>query len=78
MEERVREGLMPGPDLLQDADPLTHLVGSWSLRTARDGAWAAFRWLWGLRSLPEVAGEFAERMDAAVGLAGRALLTPLP
>ncbi|HET6634094.1 MAG TPA: DUF5995 family protein [Streptomyces sp.] len=78
MEERIREELMPGPDVLDVADPLTHLVGSWSLEAARAGAWAAFRALWGLRTLPEVAGEFAERLDAAVGMAGRCLLTPLP
>ncbi|MEK8173266.1 DUF5995 family protein [Streptomyces sp. M19] len=78
MEERVREDLMPGPDLLEVADPLTHLVGSWSLDAARDGAWSMFRALWGLRGLPELAEEFAERMDASVGLVGRVLLTPLP
>jgi hypothetical protein len=78
LEERVREELMPGPDLLDVADPLTHLVGSWSLEMARGGAWAAFRALWGLRELPELAEEFAERLDASVGMAGRCLLTPLP
>lgn len=31
LEEHIREDLMPGPDLLEIADPLTHLVGSWSL-----------------------------------------------
>ncbi|HEV7627586.1 MAG TPA: DUF5995 family protein, partial [Streptomyces sp.] len=35
LEERIREELMPGPDLLDVADPLTHLVGSWSLEMAR-------------------------------------------
>lgn len=40
LEERIREELMPGPDLLEIADPLTHLLGSWSLQRARDGAWA--------------------------------------
>ncbi|MEU1800927.1 DUF5995 family protein [Streptomyces sp. NPDC019937] len=78
MEERIREELMPGPDLLEAADPLTHLVGSWSLEAARDAAWAAFRALWGLRALPEVVEEFAERIDKSVGLVGRCLLTPLP
>ncbi|WP_435844471.1 DUF5995 family protein [Streptomyces hygroscopicus] len=78
MEERIREELMPGPDLLDVADPLTHLVGSWSLEKARDAAWAAFRTLWGLRGLPELAEEFVERVDATVGLVGRFLLTPLP
>jgi hypothetical protein len=78
LEERIREELMPGPDLLDVADPLTHLVGSWSLEMARSGAWMAFRTLWGLRELPELAGEFTEGMDASVGMAGRCLLTPLP
>ena len=36
LEERIREDLMPGPDLLQIADPLTHLLGAWSLDRARD------------------------------------------
>ncbi|CAL9287327.1 MULTISPECIES: DUF5995 family protein [Streptomyces] len=78
LEERVREELMPGPDLLQIADPLTHLLGSWSLDRARDATWAAARALWALRRLPDVAGEFTDRLDAAVGFAGRMLLTPLP
>ncbi|MGC9540988.1 DUF5995 family protein [Streptomyces sp. UG1] len=77
LEERVREDLMPGPDLLQIADPLTHLLGSWSLERARDATWAAARALWALRRLPDVAEEFTERLDAAVGFAGRMLLTPL-
>ncbi|MER6328514.1 DUF5995 family protein [Streptomyces sp. NPDC001034] len=77
LEERVREDLMPGPDLLQLADPLTHLLGAWSLERARDAAWAAARALWSLRHCPDVAGEFGERLDAAVGFAGRMLLTPL-
>ncbi|MFB7292664.1 DUF5995 family protein [Actinacidiphila glaucinigra] len=77
VEERVREELMPGPDLLDLADPLTHLAGSWSLERARDAAWAASRVLWSLRGLPEVYEEFAEKLDAGVGLVGRFLLTPL-
>lgn len=78
LEERIREDLMPGPDLLQIADPLTHLLGSWSLERARDATWSAARTLWALRGLPDVAEEFTERLDAAVGFAGRMLLTPLP
>jgi hypothetical protein len=78
LEERIREDLMPGPDLLQIADPLTHLLGSWSLERARDATWTAARALWALRGLPDVAGEFTERLDTAVGFAGRMLLTPLP
>ncbi|QMV25328.1 hypothetical protein GQS52_23700 [Streptomyces sp. SCUT-3] len=76
LEERVREELMPGPDLLDVADPLTHLVGAWSLERARDAAWAASRVLWGLRRRPVLAAEFTECADGAVGLVGRFLLTP--
>ncbi|GGW50182.1 DUF5995 family protein [Streptomyces griseoloalbus] len=78
MEERIREELTPGPELLRIADPLTHLVGAWSLERARDAAWTTARALWALRRLPDVAGEFTERLDTAVGFAGRMLLTPLP
>jgi hypothetical protein len=78
LEERIREELMPGPDLLQIADPLTHLLGSWSLERAREATWSAARALWALRELPDLADEFTLRLDAAVGLAGRMLLTPLP
>jgi hypothetical protein len=77
VEERVREELMPGPDLLDVADPLTHLTGAWSLERARDAAWAASRVLWSLRGLPELYEECAEKLDAGVGLVGRILLTPL-
>ncbi|MET8815532.1 DUF5995 family protein [Streptomyces sp. NPDC004549] len=77
LEERIREDLMPGPDLLQIADPLTHLLGSWSLERARDATWSAARILWALRRCGEVAEEFTSRLDAAVGFAGRMLLTPL-
>ncbi|QKW05459.1 hypothetical protein HUT18_02770 [Streptomyces sp. NA04227] len=77
LEERIREDLMPGPDLLQVADPLTHLLGSWSLDRARDGAWSSARALWALREFPGLADEFGQRLDAGVGLVGRMLLTPL-
>ncbi|MEU3947123.1 DUF5995 family protein [Streptomyces sp. NPDC029526] len=78
LEEQIREELMPGPDLLELADPLTHLLGAWSLERARDAAWTAARALWALRGLPEVAADLTVRLDTAVGFAGRMLLTPLP
>ncbi|WP_328324622.1 MULTISPECIES: DUF5995 family protein [unclassified Streptomyces] len=77
LEERIREELMPGPDLLEIIDPLTHLIGSWSLERARDAAWSAARILWSLRELPVLAEEFREGTDASAGLVGRYLLTPL-
>jgi hypothetical protein len=77
IEERIREQLMPGPDLLERADPLTHLVGCWSLNRARDAAWCAARLLWTLRPHPEAYADCATALDTTVGVLGRALLTPL-
>jgi hypothetical protein len=72
------EGL-PWPELYRHvADPLTHLLGAWSLERARDATWAAARALWAMRRLPDLTAEFVERLDAAVGFAGRMMLTPLP
>ncbi|MET9769865.1 DUF5995 family protein [Streptomyces sp. NPDC006415] len=76
LEERIHDELMPGPDLLEIADPLTHLVSSWSLERAREAAWSAARVLWRLRGFPSLAEEFRQRTDAGAGLVGRLLLTP--
>ncbi|MEV5279183.1 DUF5995 family protein [Streptomyces sp. NPDC052811] len=77
LEERIREELMPGPDLLEVADPMTHLLASWSLERARDASWSAAKVLWQLRELPGLAREFTDRLDDGVGLVTRCLLTPL-
>ncbi|MGW0644409.1 DUF5995 family protein [Streptomyces badius] len=76
LEERIHDELMPGPDALGIADPLTHLVSSWSLERAREAAWSAARVLWRLRGFPSLAEEFRQRTDAGAGLVGRLLLTP--
>ncbi|MFD5498886.1 DUF5995 family protein [Streptomyces sp. NPDC127061] len=76
LEERIREDLVPGPDLLELADPLTHLFGSWSLERAREAAWSTALVLWRLREVPLLAEEFRRRLDAGAGLVGRFLLTP--
>lgn len=76
LEERIHDDLMPGPDLLRIADPLTHLVSAWSLERAREAAWTAARVLWRLRGFPSAAEEFARQNDAGAGLVVRFLLTP--
>lgn len=76
LETRVREEVMPGPDPLELADPLTHLLGCWSLGQARRAAWSSALVLWGLREVPALAEEFRVRLDAGVGLVSRCLLTP--
>ncbi|MFD4126817.1 DUF5995 family protein [Streptomyces globisporus] len=76
LEERIHDELMPGPELLEIADPLTHLVSSWRLERAREAAWSAARTLWRLRGFPSLAEEFRQRTDVGAGLVGRLLLTP--
>ncbi|MFJ4973361.1 DUF5995 family protein [Streptomyces sp. NPDC088755] len=76
LEERIHDELMPGPDLLRIADPLTHLVSSWSLERAREAAWSAAQVLWRLREPPSPAQEFRRQTDAGAGLVVRFLLTP--
>jgi hypothetical protein len=77
LDEKVRAELLPGPDPLELAEPLTHLVGAWSVSRARDAAWTTAKVLWGLRELPEILEEFSSGLDRTVGLVGRQLLTPL-
>ncbi|GAA1908006.1 DUF5995 family protein [Streptantibioticus ferralitis] len=77
LEDRIREELMPGADVLYIGDALVHLAGAWSLDEAREAAWSAAQVLWGLRELPQVYEAFTERLDAGVGLVSRCLLTPL-
>ncbi|MFE6867312.1 DUF5995 family protein [Kitasatospora sp. NPDC057692] len=77
VEAAVREQLMPGPDLLERFEPLTHRLGAWSVDTARDAAWGSVRVLWELRGRPSAAAAFGAALDGAVGLLGRALLLPL-
>lgn len=78
VEVRVREDLMPGPDLLERFDPLTHAAASWSLARARDGAWATTRLLWAIRDRPEAYEDCTRSLDTSVGLMAHALLAPFP
>ncbi|MFJ8478211.1 DUF5995 family protein [Kitasatospora sp. NPDC094011] len=77
VESVVREQLLPGPELPEYAGPLTHLLGTWSVETAREGAWSAVQALWELRGLPAAARAFTAALDGSVGLLGHALLLPL-
>ncbi|MFD7829931.1 DUF5995 family protein [Kitasatospora sp. NPDC059803] len=77
VETAVREQLMPGPDVLERAEPLTHLLGVWSVEAAREGAWSAVQALWELRAVPAAARAFAAALDCSAGLLGHALLLPL-
>ncbi|MFG3053148.1 DUF5995 family protein [Kitasatospora sp. NPDC048239] len=77
VETAVRERLMPGPDVLELAEPLTHLLGAWTVDAARDAAWASALALRALHGVPLASRALTAALDGSVGLLGRALLTPL-
>ncbi|GAA1193437.1 hypothetical protein F4556_000744 [Kitasatospora gansuensis] len=77
VEDQVRDELLPGPEQLDLADPLLHVIGVWSIDRARDAAWASALALWELRELPFVGPAFRTALDGSVGMVSRALLTPL-
>ncbi|WP_354643617.1 DUF5995 family protein [Kitasatospora camelliae] len=77
VEDEVRDELLPGPEELQLADPLLHVIGVWSIDKARDAAWASVLALWELRGLRLAYDAVASALAGSVGMVGRALLTPL-
>ncbi|WP_042375170.1 DUF5995 family protein [Streptacidiphilus neutrinimicus] len=77
VEEQVREELLALPPELDVADPLLHLLDSWSIDAARDAAWASARMLWELRGTPEAYAAAAGALDRSTGMMSRCLLTPL-
>ena len=77
VEEQERERLMPAPEELDVAEPLLHLIGSWSIDRARDAAWASAVTLWELRDRPGPLAVASAALDDAAGLVCRCLLTPL-
>lgn len=75
VEQQVRVSLL-GDDLPQ-ADPLLHVIGSWSIDRARDVAWGSTLALWELRESTLAYDALAGSLDDSVGVACRLLLTPL-
>jgi hypothetical protein len=59
------------------ADPLLHIVGSWSIDRARDVAWRSTLALWELRGSPLAYHALAGSLDDSVAVACRLLLTPV-
>lgn len=77
VEDHVRETLLNLPPELDIADPLLHLLGSWSIDAARDAAWASARMLWELRDRPDTYAAAGRALDRSTGMTSRCLLTPL-
>ncbi|BFV55616.1 DUF5995 family protein [Kitasatospora sp. CMC57] len=77
VEDQVRDELLPGPEVLDLADPLLHVIGVWSIDRAREAAWSTTATLWELREIPFVRDAMAATLSSSVGMVSRALLTPL-
>ena len=77
VEDGVREELMPSAEESAVADPLLHLLSSWSMDRARDAAWAGAVTLWELRDRPHAYTVAAAALDDSAGMVSRCLLTPL-
>ncbi len=58
--------------------PVDDVIAVWSLEHARDAAWSRAEVLWALRDQESVEKTFLGVLDRSTGLAGRALLTPVP
>jgi hypothetical protein len=77
VEEGVRERLMPSAEESGVADPLLHLLSSWSIDRAREAAWASAVTLWELRDRPHARAAAAAALGDGTGLVSRCLLTPV-
>lgn len=60
-----------------DAETLKHVVGSWSITTARDLAWDNTELLWMQRAIPFLYDKSVGALAQSVGLIGRLLVTPV-
>lgn len=80
VHEQVRQAFLDGVVLEVDRElsPLLTLVGSWSIARAREAAWVSTEVLWRLSSTPVLEEEFRLTLSRSVGMASRALLTPVP
>jgi len=79
IESRIRRSLLEDleRELDQPAEPLLHLISSWSIRQARQAAWVRAQVLWLLRDTPPLFHEATRVCASAVGMTSRHLLTPL-
>ena len=57
--------------------PAAHLVSTWKIDKARDVSWVTAQTLWVLRGTTFLHGRFLDGLAHTVGMASRALLTPV-
>ena len=77
VEAQVKQTFATGivGEVDRDLRPVDDLVAMWSVRKARETAWANALVLWRLRAEPELAQAFEQSLDRLVALSSQGLLT---
>jgi hypothetical protein len=66
-----------GRELDDRVGPVVHLASSWNIVKAREVAWVTAETIWELRRTEFLLGRFLSGLGHTVGMASRALLTPV-
>lgn len=61
----------------RDAEPLLHVISSFSIAEVRDAAWASTQTLWHLRDMNHLYTMTLDALTTCVAVAGNLLLTPI-
>jgi hypothetical protein len=79
VEARIRRSFLDEATrgLDDDLEPVVHLVSSWDIAKAREVAWVSAETIWELRDTEFLLGRYLTSLGHTVGMASRALLTPL-
>jgi hypothetical protein len=79
VESPIRRSFLDdvGRDVDDHLGPVVHLVSAWNIDKARDLSWVTVETLWALRHTSFLRGRFVDGLGHTVGMASRALLTPI-
>lgn len=64
-------------DELPPVSQLADTIAAWSVSAAREAAWQNAEHLWAVRSIPALAGGFADMLDGFTTVIGKTLLIPV-
>ncbi|WP_153392649.1 DUF5995 family protein [Ornithinicoccus halotolerans] len=80
VESEIRRSFLTwvGRGVDQEVGSVVHLVSAWNIDKARDVAWVTVEMLWALRALRRLYERCVATLSDTVGMASRALLTPVP
>jgi len=79
VEAPIRRSFLDGleRDVDNQVGPVVHVISTWDIGKARDIAWVTAETLWELRRVAFLRDRFLDGLADTVGMATRALLTPI-